>query len=145
MRKNLIKLSLFGPETLMTLLKMNMQNSIRAFNDGWGRSFDSQARLCRKSVGVQGIALHSSVNSLCPFRDQQQHQSVFLSCAHLGSCDELVPEYLSIIHGMVVSKDLPWNIFQRILQQIEILRVICRNVVKKCLELFSELPEDKEN
>ncbi|CAD7691015.1 unnamed protein product [Nyctereutes procyonoides] len=68
------------------------------------------------------------------FENKKEKNNFKLYVRHgfiMDSCDELISEYLNFIREM--------------LQQSKILKAIRKNIVKKCLELFPELAEDKEN
>lgn len=58
--------------------------------------------------------------------------------------EELMPRYLNFIKGVVDSDDLPLNVSREQLQQLKMIKVMSKKLVRKAIEMIKALAEGEE-
>jgi heat shock protein 90kDa beta len=58
--------------------------------------------------------------------------------------EELMPRYLNFIKGVVDSDDLPLNVSREQLQQLKMIKVMSKKLIRKAIEMIRALAEDDE-
>ncbi|XP_060801305.1 endoplasmin [Amyelois transitella] len=57
--------------------------------------------------------------------------------------NDLMPNYLSFIQGIVDSDDLPLNVSRETLQQHKLIKIIKKKLVRKALDMLKKIPDDE--
>lgn len=116
-------------------------------------SHDWTPPLTRLHVKLEGATEYTAllyIPAQAPFDlfTPERKHGVHLYCKRvfiMENCQELMPEYLSFVKGVVDAADLNLNVSREILQQDRLVRNIRRNLVKKLFELLGQLePGDYE-
>jgi molecular chaperone HtpG len=63
----------------------------------------------------------------------------------MDDCEELVPQWLRFVRGVIDSDDLPLNVSREILQDSSLSRTIRKQLIKKVLDRMDELARDQKD
>jgi heat shock protein beta len=58
--------------------------------------------------------------------------------------DDLMPRYLNFIKGVVDSDDLPLNVSREQLQQMKMIKVMSKKLVRKALEIIKQMADEED-
>lgn len=58
--------------------------------------------------------------------------------------DDLIPEYMKFMKGVIETDDVPLNLSRELLQQNKTIKLIGKNIVKKALDMFVNISNDAD-
>ncbi len=88
------------------------------------------------------IPSHAPVNIL--YKDYKMGPTLYVKRVQImDHCEDLIPQYLRFVKGVVDSSDLPLNISREILQHNRKIEIMKTNITKKVLDTLSDMKNDE--
>jgi len=111
----------------------------------WDEPLDVIAMKAEGTFEYQALLF---IPSMAPFdlfnRDGHTGVQLYVKRVFIMSdCDELIPEYLRFVKGVVDAQDMSLNVSREILQQDRQIKVIRRSLTKKVLSAIKELQANR--
>ncbi len=113
---------------------------------------DSEAPLAHVHAKVEGKQEYTQllyIPSRAPFDlfDREHRHGIKLYVRRvfiMDDADQLMPQYLRFVKGVIDSNDLPLNVSREILQESKTIEAIRSGCVKKVLSMIEDLEKDAE-
>lgn len=117
----------------------------RHIGHAWDEPLDVIAMKAEGTFEYQALLF---IPSMAPFdlfnRDGHTGVQLYVKRVFIMSdCDELIPEYLRFVKGVVDAQDMSLNVSREILQQDRQIKVIRRSLTKKVLSAIKELQANR--
>jgi molecular chaperone HtpG len=132
-------------------LKERSEVSSEEYNDFYkhiSHDFYPPAKVIHyKAEGTSEFAALMFVPSIAPvnmlYRDFKFGPMLYVKRVRImDHCEDLIPQYLRFVRGVVDSSDLPLNVSREILQNNRQVDIIKNSVTKKILDTFEEMKEN---
>merc|ERR1712158_303959 len=100
----------------------------------------------RKPADIEDTEYDEFYKSITIDKNGQKHDQIKLYVRRVFITDDfqdMMPNYLSFVRGVVDSDDLPLNVSRETLQQHKLLKVIKKKLVRKTLDMIKKISDDK--